>query len=74
MQSAYPPKAGLPGRLNSITDVPGVRVGQVQNRTAPFLTGTSVVYFPSMSVASVDQRSKLFDRASKALQVTALPR
>ncbi|MDN5765704.1 MAG: P1 family peptidase [Humibacillus sp.] len=56
LQSAYPPKVGLPGRLNSITDVPGVRVGQVQSRTAPFLTGTSIVYFPSMSVASVDQR------------------
>lgn len=56
VQSAYPPQVGLPGRLNSITDVPGVQVGQVQNRTAPYLTGTSVVYFPSMSVASVDQR------------------
>lgn len=54
--TAYAPKAGLPGRFNAITDVPGVQVGQVQNRTAPFLTGTSVVYFPSMSVASVDQR------------------
>lgn len=53
---SFTAQAGLPGLFNAITDVPGVRVGQVHNRTAPFLTGTSVVYFPRMSVASADQR------------------
>jgi L-aminopeptidase/D-esterase-like protein len=48
--------AGQPGALNAITDVPGIQVGQVQSTTAPYLTGTSVVYTPTMSVASVDQR------------------
>jgi L-aminopeptidase/D-esterase-like protein len=47
---------GQPGELNAITDVPGIRVGQVQSDTAPYLTGTTVVYLPRMSVASVDQR------------------
>lgn len=47
---------GEPGEHNAITDVPGVHVGQVQQDTAPFLTGTSVIYLPEMSVASVDQR------------------
>lgn len=47
---------GLPGEHNAITDVPGVQVGQVQSTTAPYLTGTSVVYLPRMSVAGVDQR------------------
>lgn len=47
---------GEPGLNNAITDVPGVEVGQVQSDTAPYLTGTSVVYFPQMSVAGVDQR------------------
>ncbi|WP_202862975.1 P1 family peptidase [Ornithinimicrobium murale] len=47
---------GQPGEHNAITDVPGVHVGQVQSDTAPFLTGTSVIYTPEMSVASVDQR------------------
>jgi L-aminopeptidase/D-esterase-like protein len=47
---------GLPGENNAITDVPGIHVGQVQSDTAPYLTGTTVVYTPDMSVASVDQR------------------
>ncbi|MGC4893108.1 P1 family peptidase [Micromonospora sp. DT31] len=50
------PAAGAPGTHNAITDVPGIQVGQVQSDTAPYLTGTSVVYMPTMSVASVDQR------------------
>lgn len=54
--AAAEPEPGQPGSHNAITDVPGVHVGQVQSDTAPFLTGTSVVYFPEMSVASVDQR------------------
>ncbi|WP_347352824.1 P1 family peptidase [Intrasporangium sp.] len=36
--------------------MPGVQVGQVHQSNAPFLTGTTVVYTPRMSVASVDQR------------------
>lgn len=52
----YTPAPGLPGRYNAITDVPGVHLGQVQASTAPYLTGTTVVYFPTMSVAGVDQR------------------
>ncbi|RJK96448.1 P1 family peptidase [Vallicoccus soli] len=48
--------AGRPGRHNAVTDVPGVHVGQVQSTTAPYLTGTTVVHFPRMSVAGVDQR------------------
>ncbi|MQA01676.1 MAG: peptidase S58 family protein [Streptosporangiales bacterium] len=47
---------GKPGANNAITDVPGIKVGQVQSDTAPYLTGTSVVYTPKMSVAGVDQR------------------
>ncbi|GAA1145703.1 P1 family peptidase [Ornithinicoccus hortensis] len=47
---------GQPGEHNAITDVPGIQVGQIQADTAPFLTGTTVVYTPEMSVASVDQR------------------
>ncbi|TDD46194.1 peptidase S58 family protein, partial [Nonomuraea terrae] len=47
---------GLPGRNNAITDVPGVQVGQVQSTRAPYLTGTTVVYTPRMSVTGVDQR------------------
>lgn len=54
--TAFTPAPGMPGRYNAITDVPGVQVGQVQAATAPYLTGTSVVYFPTMSVAAVDQR------------------
>lgn len=47
---------GLPGHDNAITDVPGVQVGQVQSTRAPYLTGTTVVYTPRMSVTGVDQR------------------
>lgn len=47
---------GEPGTNNAITDVPGIKVGQVQSDTAPYLTGDSVVYTPKMSVAGVDQR------------------
>ncbi|MFG1946753.1 P1 family peptidase [Nonomuraea sp. NPDC048826] len=47
---------GLPGRNNAITDVPGVKVGQVQSAKAPYLTGTTVIYTPQMSVTGVDQR------------------
>ncbi|MFI7249063.1 P1 family peptidase [Micromonospora chalcea] len=54
--AAANPAVGAPGTHNAITDVPGIQVGQVQSDTAPYLTGTSVVYMPQMSVASVDQR------------------
>ncbi|MEO3874984.1 P1 family peptidase [Nonomuraea sp. B12E4] len=47
---------GLPGPHNAITDVPGIKVGQVQSARAPYLTGTTVVYTPQMSVTGVDQR------------------
>jgi L-aminopeptidase/D-esterase-like protein len=47
---------GQPGEHNAITDVPGIHVGHVQSDTAPFQTGTTVVYTPKMSVAGVDQR------------------
>ncbi|MFC5815144.1 P1 family peptidase [Nonomuraea harbinensis] len=47
---------GLPGPDNAITDVPGIKVGQVQSARAPYLTGTTVIYTPTMSVAGVDQR------------------
>lgn len=53
---AFTPTVGMPGQYDGITDVPGVQVGQVQATTAPYLTGTTVVYFPQMSVAGVDQR------------------
>jgi L-aminopeptidase/D-esterase-like protein len=48
--------AGLPGPHNSITDVPGVEVGQVQSTHAPYLTGTTVVHAVKPAVAGVDQR------------------
>jgi L-aminopeptidase/D-esterase-like protein len=41
---------------NAITDVPGIRVGQVQQTEAPYLTGTTVVYAPGTAVAGVDVR------------------
>ncbi|MEV4103465.1 P1 family peptidase [Nonomuraea sp. NPDC049649] len=47
---------GLPGPHNAITDVPGIKVGQVQSAKAPYLTGTTVIYTPQMSVTGVDQR------------------
>lgn len=53
---AAAPTPGQPGQYDAVTDVPGVRVGQVQSARAPYLTGTTVVYFPTMSVAGVDQR------------------
>ncbi len=46
----------MPGKLNALTDVPGIEVGQVHQRRSPFLTGTTIVHFPTMAVASVDQR------------------
>jgi L-aminopeptidase/D-esterase-like protein len=45
-----------PGKLNAITDVPGVLVGQVESAEAPYLTGTTVVYAPGTALASVDVR------------------
>jgi L-aminopeptidase/D-esterase-like protein len=45
-----------PGQHNAITDVPGVLVGQVGSADPPYLTGTTVVYFPRSAVASVDVR------------------
>lgn len=51
-----PNTPGLPGRWNAVTDVPGVRVGQVQSTRAPYLTGDTVVYFPTMATAGVDNR------------------
>jgi L-aminopeptidase/D-esterase-like protein len=47
---------GQPGPYNAITDVPGIRVGQVQASTEPYLTGTTLVYTPRMAVTGVDQR------------------
>lgn len=49
-------REGQPGPLNAITDVPGIQVGQVQSDTAPYLTGTTVVYMPELSVAGAAQR------------------
>ena len=40
----------------SITDVPGIRVGQAQRRTDGWLTGVSVVLPPPGSIGSVDVR------------------
>ncbi|MEV6288095.1 P1 family peptidase [Kribbella sp. NPDC051770] len=45
-----------PGPYNAITDVPGVLVGQVERTDPPYLTGTTVVYFPGTAVAGVDVR------------------
>jgi putative pantetheine hydrolase len=45
-----------PGPHNSITDVPGVLVGQVERVEAPYLTGTTVVHVPGTAVAGVDVR------------------
>ncbi|SCF16988.1 L-aminopeptidase/D-esterase [Micromonospora viridifaciens] len=46
---------GQPGKYNAITDVPGIQIGQVQSTQAPYLTGSTVVYTPRMSVTGVDQ-------------------
>ncbi|MGI8416697.1 MAG: P1 family peptidase, partial [Nakamurella sp.] len=54
--SSAPPATGAAGWHDAITDVPGVKVGQVQASTAPYRTGDTVVYFPTMAVAGVDQR------------------
>lgn len=41
---------------NAITDVPGIRVGQVQRTDEPYLTGTTVIHAPGTAVAGVDVR------------------
>ena len=56
LPATFTPQAGMPGKLNALTDVPGIEVGQVHQRRSPFLTGTTIVHFPTMAVASVDQR------------------
>lgn len=43
-------------RTGSITDVPGIRVGQVQRTDQGWLTGVSVVLPPPGSIGSVDVR------------------
>ena len=42
-----------PGPYNSITDVPGILVGQVQKTRPPYLTGSTVVALPHTPVAGV---------------------
>ncbi|MFE7753042.1 P1 family peptidase [Streptomyces sp. NPDC057428] len=49
-------RAPEPGLSNAITDVPGVRVGQVQSTRAPHLTGSTVVYPSARALAGVDVR------------------
>ncbi|MDD0859141.1 P1 family peptidase [Arthrobacter alpinus] len=44
------------GSFGSITDVPGIRVGQAQRRTDGWLTGVSVVLPPPETIGSVDVR------------------
>ena len=39
-------RPGSPGPLNALTDVPGLRVGQVQSTRPPYATGTTVVHAP----------------------------
>lgn len=43
-----------PGPNNAITDVSGLKVGQVDRNTKRWLTGTTVVYAPDMAVTGVD--------------------
>lgn len=43
-----------PGPNNAITDVAGIKVGQVEQTCDGFLTGTTVVYAPGMAVTGVD--------------------
>lgn len=43
-------------RVGSITDVPGIRVGQAQRRDGGWLTGVSVVLPPPGTIGSVDVR------------------
>ncbi|MEU5719777.1 P1 family peptidase [Streptomyces sp. NPDC020403] len=45
-----------PGPLNALTDVPGIRVGQVQSTRPPYLTGATVVRTPGEPLAGVDVR------------------
>ncbi len=45
---------GQNGRLGSLTDVPGIRVGHVQRNDAGWLTGVTVVLPPPGTVGSVD--------------------
>ncbi len=45
-----------PGNHGSITDVPGIRVGQAQRRSGGWLTGVSVVLPPPGTIGSVDVR------------------
>lgn len=45
---------GQNGRMGSLTDVPGVRVGQVHKIGAGWLTGVTVVLPPAGTVGSVD--------------------
>lgn len=45
---------GQPGPHNAITDVPGIRVGQYQQQSDGYLTGTTVIYAPDRAVAGVD--------------------
>lgn len=52
--AAQAPAAPKPGPTNSIVDVPGLEVGQYQQTTDGFLTGTTVVYAPNRAVAGVD--------------------
>ncbi|MGX1371804.1 L-aminopeptidase/D-esterase-like protein [Streptomyces canus] len=48
--------APVPGPSNAITDVPGIRVGQVQSVRPPYLTGSTVVHMPDKAIAGVDVR------------------
>lgn len=47
-------EASRPGPTNSIIDVPGIEVGQYQQRKDGYLTGTTVLYAPDRAVAGVD--------------------
>lgn len=49
--TSQPPSAGP---RNAITDVAGVHVGQVDRRRDGYLTGTTVVHLPRMSITGVD--------------------
>ncbi len=49
-------RPGSPGLLNALTDVPGLRVGQVQSTRPPYATGTTVVHAPGGMVAAVAAR------------------
>ncbi|MGW3192906.1 P1 family peptidase [Streptomyces ardesiacus] len=48
--------APVPGPSNAITDVPGIRVGQVQSTRPPYLTGSTVVHLPDKPIVGVDVR------------------